>query len=135
MRAAAYLVALSAVLAPQGAPPPAPGGDDAALGMAIYKTHCASCHGLQGRGDGPLAGQLRFAPPDLTRISARRRGKFPQDELREIIDGRKPPKGHGSSDMPIWGDAFREASEGYSRERVEERIRQVIGYLESIQTK
>jgi high-affinity iron transporter len=38
-----------------------------AAGHAIYAQHCASCHGEQGRGDGPGAGVADPAPYDFTK--------------------------------------------------------------------
>jgi putative copper resistance protein D len=35
-------------------------------GQALYQTHCASCHGAGGHGDGPAAAGLRPRPADLT---------------------------------------------------------------------
>jgi cytochrome c oxidase cbb3-type subunit 2 len=34
-------------------------------GVKLFSNHCASCHGAQGRGDGPLAGQLSRPPTNL----------------------------------------------------------------------
>ncbi len=35
-------------------------------GARLYPEHCASCHGAEGRGDGPAAAGLRIPPADLT---------------------------------------------------------------------
>ncbi len=35
-------------------------------GAALYSRHCASCHGAEGRGDGPGAAGLPVPPADLT---------------------------------------------------------------------
>lgn len=35
-------------------------------GAALYPTHCAACHGADGRGDGPAARTLPVPPADLT---------------------------------------------------------------------
>jgi len=35
-------------------------------GAALYPAHCASCHGAEGHGDGPAAGNLPVPPVDLT---------------------------------------------------------------------
>ncbi len=43
---------------------------DLALGAEVYRANCASCHGDQGRGDGPLAAGLDPAPSNLTHWSA-----------------------------------------------------------------
>jgi high-affinity iron transporter len=39
---------------------------DLAHGAEVYRANCASCHGDQGRGDGPLAAGLDPAPSNLT---------------------------------------------------------------------
>ena len=50
--------------------PPAPTGEEA------YRRYCASCHGLEGKGDGPVAASLRRAPTDLTQLARRSGGRF-----------------------------------------------------------
>jgi mono/diheme cytochrome c family protein len=47
---------------------PVPGLDtaDAAAGKALYDVHCASCHGVAGKGDGPAGAGLNPPPSDLT---------------------------------------------------------------------
>jgi putative copper export protein/mono/diheme cytochrome c family protein len=37
-----------------------------AAGRALFAEHCVSCHGDSGRGDGPVAQDLRAPPADLT---------------------------------------------------------------------
>jgi cbb3-type cytochrome oxidase cytochrome c subunit/cytochrome c553 len=39
---------------------------DASRGQTLYATHCASCHGTRGTGDGPGASSLRPRPADLS---------------------------------------------------------------------
>jgi mono/diheme cytochrome c family protein len=102
-------------------------------GAALYKTYCAVCHGKEAKGDGPLAENLRTAPPDLTTLAKRNGGKFDAVRVHRLIDGRDPIKGHGGSDMPIWGDAFKRSSEGYSEKAVKERIDALVGHLKSLQ--
>jgi mono/diheme cytochrome c family protein len=107
----------------------------ATAGDSLFKTYCGSCHGTSARGDGPLADSLRFRPADLTRIAKHGGGTFDADKVHRIIDGRKPVKGHGGADMPVWGDAFKRSAEGYSEEAVKARIQSIVAYLESIQVK
>jgi mono/diheme cytochrome c family protein len=102
-------------------------------GSSIFRTYCAACHGVDAKGDGPLADGLRTRPPDLTLLAKRNGGNYPDEKVHRIIDGRKPVKGHGGADMPIWGDAFRSSHEGYSEEKVKERIGLVVEYLKTIQ--
>ncbi len=106
---------------------------DGKSGPDVYRTYCASCHGAAARGDGPLATHLRFSPPDLTLLAKKNGGTFDDAEVHRIIDGRKPVKGHGGPDMPVWGDAFRRSGDGYSEEAVKARIDGLVAYLKSLQ--
>ena len=72
------------------------------VGRATYAESCAACHGITGRGDGPLAGDLTKLPPDLTQISAANGGTFPQVRVMSVIDGYTR-RGHHESIMPEFG--------------------------------
>jgi mono/diheme cytochrome c family protein len=104
-------------------------------GEELYRAYCASCHGLEGRGEGPVAGALTTRPPDLTTIAARRDGAFPDAEIALTIDGRFAPVAHGTREMPIWGRRFgQEIPEGeFQQPLVRGRILLLVTYLESIQ--
>jgi mono/diheme cytochrome c family protein len=104
-------------------------------GSAVFKTYCAVCHGKEAKGDGPLSGSLRFTPPDLTLLAKRNGGTYPSDQVFRMIDGRKPLKGHGGPDMPIWGDAFKGTADGFSEEKVKAKIDALVDFLKSIQEK
>jgi mono/diheme cytochrome c family protein len=104
-------------------------------GQAIFKTYCASCHGVSATGDGVMAPHLRFRPADLTLIARRRAGRFDPAEVYRIIDGRTPVVGHGGTDMPVWGDAFKESAERYDEKAVKARIRALVDYLKTLQPK
>jgi mono/diheme cytochrome c family protein len=101
-------------------------------GERLYRTYCATCHGASGRGDGPMADQLRTAPADLTGFAARNGGVFPNERLRAVIDGRGI-RAHGIQEMPVWGDAFRSAPESLSARDALARIDAIVNYLRSIQ--
>jgi mono/diheme cytochrome c family protein len=107
---------------------PVPG----ATGNATFSMYCSSCHGTSAKGDGPLAASLSKRPADLTLIATRNNNVFPSEEVARIIDGRRPVKGHGGGDMPVWGTAFSKSSDALP---VEERVRRVVAYLGSIQVK
>jgi mono/diheme cytochrome c family protein len=109
---------------------PSTGPDDA--GSRLFQTHCASCHGLTARGGGPVASQLRPAPPDLTQFTRRNGGTFPRERVYRIIDGRDVSV-HGSGDMPVWGDVFKTLPGGSSPNAVKARIDAIVKYLEGIQ--
>jgi mono/diheme cytochrome c family protein len=130
--AAALLSASVLALSPTLAQEPDPGAQ-AKMGAATFREYCRSCHGPEARGDGPVGKYLEPKPADLTRISERNRGAFPFDEVYAAIAGGKAIKGHGDSEMPIWGNAFREVRGGQSPEQVKERITRLVHYLKSIQ--
>ncbi|MFC4308483.1 c-type cytochrome [Steroidobacter flavus] len=73
-------------------------------GQELYGRFCASCHGLTGRGDGPVAGSFKVEVPDLTLIARRAQGSYPRDRIEKIIDGRFIVGAHGSRTMPVWGE-------------------------------
>jgi mono/diheme cytochrome c family protein len=73
-------------------------------GEELYVRYCASCHGISGKGDGPVAASLRNPPPDLTTLS--RQGRFDAANLMAIIDGRRVVPAHGPREMPVWGAIF-----------------------------
>ena len=106
-------------------------------GSELYRVFCASCHGPQAHGDGPVAQTLKPKVPDLTRIAARNGGTFPKERVRETIDGQSLPRVHGTRAMPVWGWDFyaMNRQDPARRERVKELIGRLVEYLESIQEK
>lgn len=103
-----------------------------AEGRRLFQAYCASCHGIEGRGNGPMAEELRKPVPDLTKYTARNSGVFPSERLRQIIDGRDVSS-HGSREMPVWGDAFRVSREGLDSAAVNARIDALVKYIGAIQ--
>jgi mono/diheme cytochrome c family protein len=109
---------------------PTTGPDNA--GSQLFRTYCASCHGTAGRGNGPLADQLRRPPPNLTLYTRRNGGVFPNERVYRIVDGRDVPS-HGDREMPVWGDAFRAVPGGATDTAVKARIDAIVRYLAGIQ--
>lgn len=106
----------------------------AEAGGRTYRAYCASCHGASATGNGPMAQVLKERPADLTRISERNGGAFPEGRIAAIIDGRLEIHGHGPGSMPVWGLTFRESGRDTDQEtEVRERIKDLVAYLESIQ--
>jgi mono/diheme cytochrome c family protein len=104
-------------------------------GSELYRVFCASCHGPEAHGDGPVAATLKPAVPDLTRIATRNGGAFPSERVRAIIDGQSVPRAHGTRAMPVWGWDFyaMDRADPARRERVTELIDRLVEYLRSIQ--
>jgi len=80
---------------------------DMTLGEFEYANSCAQCHGMSGKGDGPIAGFLNTQLPDLTTLAATNGGVFPVSRVFEIIEGSPGEGAHGTQDMPAWGTRYR----------------------------
>ncbi len=113
---------------------------DMTFGEAEYNARCAACHGPEGKGDGPIAILMKRPPRDLTRLAAENDGHFPVSEVYQAIDGRREIQGHGTREMPIWGDYFREQAGPKTfhpgvevEEIVQGRILSLVYHLQSIQ--
>jgi mono/diheme cytochrome c family protein len=101
-------------------------------GFDLSKAYCASCHGADGKGNGPTAKSLKVKPADLTRIAARNGGTFPLMRIERIISGEgQLPNGHGSGEMPVWGPIFSHIERDQDLGRV--RIDNLARYLRDIQ--
>ena len=107
----------------------------AVAGGELFRTYCVVCHGPGARGDGPLAPSMTRKPADLTEIARRNGGAFPSELVFRTIDGKKPVRGHGGPDMPVWGDAFARSRDGGSEDQVKRMIQSLVEYLESIQAR
>jgi mono/diheme cytochrome c family protein len=101
-------------------------------GADMFKTYCAACHGPDGKGNGPAASALKVAPPNLTLLKQKNRGKFPALKVTHILEGAEEIHAHGSSDMPLWGPIFH-SLDGTNTALTKLRISNVTGYIESIQ--
>lgn len=96
-----------------------------------YLHYCASCHGVEGRGDGPAAGALTPPPTDLTKSN------LGLPELMKVIDGRRTIRAHGSATMPVWGEVFEAQSDRDDR-RARQALREVQAlaeYVRSLRTR
>ena len=108
------------------------------VGANEYRESCLNCHGVGGRGDGPMAQFLTVKPADLTQIKKNNDGLFPVIALHQIIDGTTLVPTHGERVMPIWGIQFLEKDGGkykglVGEEAVQLRILELIHYIQSIQ--
>lgn len=99
---------------------------DSFKGPELFKAYCATCHGKDAKGGGPMASSLRIAPSDLTRIAVRNGGTFPFLQVQKIISGEQPlPATHGTREMPVWGPIFRGLLGSRSWARTDIQPRQV----------
>ena len=81
-----------------------------ARGKKLFAANCASCHGAQGRGDGPAGAALSPKPADLLAMA----GQHPDGDFAwKIANGR--------GTMPAWKGILKE-----------NQIWDVVNYLQSL---
>ena len=102
-------------------------------GDRIFRSYCASCHGADGKGNGPVAPALKAKVPPLTTLAQRNGGTFPAARVRAIISGDEVSSAHGSREMPIWGPIFHQIE--YDQDLGYVRLQNVTEYLATIQQK
>lgn len=114
----------------------APMGDAGAQEpQAEFERYCATCHGVDGTGNGVLSGFLEKKPADLTQIAKNNGGPFPFHRTMRFIDGTEDVRAHGDPDMPVWGEVFRHETAGSASQQAEIRgkILRITEYVRSIQ--
>jgi len=109
-------------------------------GKQDYDAYCAECHGDDGKGNGPTTQTIPMSPPppDLTILAKKNGGKFPFDEVVEIVDGRKNIPSHERIQMPFLGTTLQQSGKEFTPESdaaVKRRIDAMARYVESLQQK
>ena len=100
-------------------------------GSDLFRAYCASCHGLDAKGAGPVAPSLKAKVPDLTLLERNNRRQFPAARVRQVIIGNEVVAAHGSREMPIWGPIFHQVEGDIDWGNV--RLENLVKYLQSIQ--
>ena len=106
-------------------------------GEETFLRYCATCHGIDAGGNGPMASVLLPSPSDLTGLKAGNEGVFPMMRVISRIDGRDPMVAHGSP-MPVYGEFFEGRGETIRVETGElmmtsQPIIDLVTYLEGLQ--
>jgi mono/diheme cytochrome c family protein len=113
------------------------------FGKREFEANCATCHGVTGKGNGPITDLLKKSPPDLTQLTKKNNGVFPMERLYNVIEGEGADvAAHGPRDMPIWGRDYKTKAaeyymdapydpEAYSRAR----ILALLEYINRLQAK
>jgi len=104
-----------------------------ASGAAMYRAYCASCHGANGSGKGPVASTLKHGAADITLLARNNGGRFPSEQVEQILGMNPGAEAHGSKEMPVWGNVFR--AEREPRTTVLQRISNLTNYLKSLQVR
>lgn len=112
------------------------------LGKIEYESRCATCHGMTGKGDGPISGLLTRKASDLTVLAKNNNGILPVAAMYDIVMGEKDVPGHGTRDMPVWGKFYSMQAARYYLDvpydpeaYVRARILALIEYINRLQVK
>ncbi|HXR39340.1 MAG TPA: c-type cytochrome [Terracidiphilus sp.] len=103
-------------------------------GKQMYSNYCAPCHGVDGRGQGPVAAALKAPPTDLTVLSRNNHGKFPDTHIVTVLQNGAQIASHGTAEMPVWGPILGKMNQTNSQDRML-RISNLSRYLETLQVK
>lgn len=84
--------------------------DSIERGQAQYEAHCLSCHGADGKGNGPKASELDQRPKDLSKLAK----TVPQFNFYMMVSRQK-------GEMPGWKTIF-----------TDQEIRDLENYLKTL---
>ena len=130
------LLTIVDIVRPQGKTGQTPSTTQAgvASGKETFLKYCASCHGTDGKGNGPAAIALNPQPPDLTTLAYRHNGKYPAGYVGALVKFGRSLAAHGSEDMPVWGLRFRELDPIHDPTG-QQHVDDVVSYIRSLQAK
>ncbi len=103
-------------------------------GKEMFTEYCAPCHGVDGKGSGPAASSMKVPPTDLTQLAHKHDGKFPANSVASVLKFGGGPGAHGSADMPVWGPLL-QSLDKFHDAVVQQRISNIVNYVESLQAK
>lgn len=107
------------------------------VGKKEFITYCGSCHGTDGKGDGPIVDFIKRKPVDLTQLTKNNDGAFPFERIWGVFDGTYIFAEHGTSEMPIWGYRFVQEAKQKNESDISSKARakalNIILYLQVIQ--
>ncbi len=103
-------------------------------GKQMYRSYCAPCHGMDGKGNGPVASALKTPPTNLSLLSRNNNGKFPDTHIVSVMDFGSNLPAHGSAEMPVWGPILGKMNQMNVMDK-QLRISNLSHYIESLQVK
>ena len=105
-----------------------------ASGKEIFLKYCASCHNTDAKGNGPAAIAMKMPPPDLTTLSRRHEGKYPDGYVGALLKFGRSLASHGSEEMPVWGSRFKEF-DPVRDPTGQQHVDDIVAYIGSLQAK
>lgn len=103
-------------------------------GLQMYASYCAPCHGVDGKGNGPASAALKKQPTDLTELSRKNNGRFPDTHIVAVMQFGSEIRAHGSAEMPVWGPILGRMNASNTQDK-QLRISNLSRYIQSIQAK
>ncbi|MGB8260371.1 MAG: cytochrome c [Terracidiphilus sp.] len=103
-------------------------------GKQMYVNYCAPCHGMDGKGQGPVAPSLKTAPTDLTVLSRNNHGRFLDTHVVAVLQNGIDIPSHGTAEMPVWGPILGKLNRQNTQDRML-RVSNLVRFLDSLQTK
>jgi len=100
-------------------------------GKTMFNEYCVVCHGKEGAGNGPAAADLKKPPADLTKLTARNGGTFPEARVARYIKGQDEVDSHDRRDMPLWRALFKSLD---NEDTAALRVKALVKYVKEIQT-
>lgn len=108
----------------------------AANGKQMFVNYCAPCHGVDGKGQGPVAATLKKQPANLALLSKNNGGKFPSNHIVSVLEFGSDTPSHGTAQMPVWGPMFGHMDASNPGNNVSLlRISNLSEYLRALQAK
>ncbi len=112
------------------------GRTSANSGKQMYVSYCAPCHGVDGRGQGPVASALIQRPTNLALLSKNNGGKFPATHILAVLKFGAENPAHGTAEMPVWGPMLGKMDPAGTGPNIGVlRIANLSEYLQSLQEK
>jgi mono/diheme cytochrome c family protein len=103
-------------------------------GKSMFVNYCAPCHGVDGKGNGPVAPALKQQPVDLTVLSRNHGGTFPAMHVTSVLGYGPTIPAHGTREMPVWGPIFATMDDGSQLDKTI-RINHLTAFLKTIQSR
>jgi len=90
----------------------------------------ASCHSVEGQGDGTFSRSLTVKPTDYTQLQKKNQRVFPLEKVIASIDGKTIIAAHGESKVPVRGEIFEKAAPAGASTA---KVKAIVEYLPTIQ--
>jgi mono/diheme cytochrome c family protein len=103
-------------------------------GKAMYASYCATCHGIDGKGNGLRSSSLKRTPSDLTLLSRKNGGAYPSARVVAVIGHGTSVSGHDKTGMPVWAPTL-DTMDQNNKLETPLRISNLSKYLETLQVK